>query len=78
MTKVISLSNAAYETLRGLKKEGESFSDAVMRISACAPKRGKLMDLFGKWPGPKEELDRIEREIYQDRKKATIREVSFE
>jgi predicted CopG family antitoxin len=33
MTKVISLSKKAYQTLKDLKKPNESFSDVVIRIS---------------------------------------------
>jgi predicted CopG family antitoxin len=33
MTKVISLSNEAYLTLKNMKKKGESFSDVVLRVA---------------------------------------------
>jgi predicted CopG family antitoxin len=33
MTKVVSLSNEAYQTLKGMKKPGESFSDVVLRVA---------------------------------------------
>ena len=33
MTKVISLSNEAYQTLKQLKKSGEAFSDVVLRVA---------------------------------------------
>ena len=35
------------------------------------------MDFFGKWPGDKKELDKITKIIYEDRKKAKMREVKF-
>lgn len=33
-TKTISLSEDAYERLKGMKREGESFSDVVRRLTA--------------------------------------------
>ena len=75
MTKVISLSDDAYEDLSKLKKEGESFSDVVIRLSKKEKK--PLIEFFGKWAGPKEELDQIEKEIYETRKKAKMRDVEF-
>lgn len=44
MTKVISLSNKAYQTLSSIKGAGESFSDVVLRI---AEKSGDILSLFG-------------------------------
>ena len=43
MTKVVQLSDEAYDRLRGLKRTGESFSDVVLRL---APK-GDLRALAG-------------------------------
>ncbi len=76
MTKVISLSDDAYATLKSLKKEGESFSEVVNRVTASAPKRD-IMDLAGKWPGGKDELDRIEKILVAERKKFKLRKVEF-
>jgi predicted CopG family antitoxin len=39
MTKVISLSEKAYETPKGMKKSGESFSDVVLRVASKERKR---------------------------------------
>lgn len=47
MTKVISLSNDAYSTMKALKRNDESFSDVVMRISG--KKKKSIMDLAGVW-----------------------------
>ena len=66
MTKVISLSDEAYGELQKLKNKGESFSDVVIKLSKKEKK--PLSDFFGKWPGPKEELDKMEREIEKSRK----------
>lgn len=74
MTRVISLSDEAYDELKKLKKEGESFSDVVIKITVTEKK--PLTDFFGKWP-VKGELDRIEKELKQERKKARMRSVGF-
>ncbi len=76
MTRVISLSDEAYGKLKELKNEGESFSEVVKRVVPSAKKKD-IMDLWGKWPGGKEELDRIEKMIYEDRKKFKLRAVKF-
>ncbi|MBD3283040.1 antitoxin [Candidatus Pacearchaeota archaeon] len=72
MTKVISLSDDAYNMLKDLKEEGESFSDVVRRI---VKKKQNLLDFAGCWKGDKEELDMIEKKIYEDRKKTKPREI---
>jgi len=74
MTRVISLSDEAYEELRKLKKDRESFSDVVIKITSKEKK--PLTDFFGKWPEPKE-LNRIEKELETERKKAKMRAVDF-
>ncbi len=74
MTRVISLSDEAYDELKKLKKEGESFSDVVIKMTVTEKK--PLTDFFGKWP-VKGELDRIEKELKQERKKARMRSAGF-
>ena len=76
MTKVISLSDEAYENLKSLKGENDSFSKVVNRLTASTKKKS-LLDLAGKWPGGKEELDRIKKEIYDARKNFRLRKVEF-
>jgi len=39
MTKVVSLSKKAYQTLKDLKRPNESFSDVVIRISGSKQKQ---------------------------------------
>ena len=76
MTRVISLSDEAYTNLKAAKAEGESFSKVVNRVTSTAKKRD-ILDFWGKWPGGKEELDRIEKIIYEDRKRFKLRKVEF-
>ena len=76
MVKPVSLSNEAYEVLSSMKKENESFSDVILRLS-ISHKKSDLMKFFGKWPGDKKDLDKIEEVINKDRKKFKLREVRF-
>lgn len=76
MTKVISLSNLAYKEMKALKHLDESFSDVVLRL-IHKPNKPSLLDLFGKWPGPPEELDNIKKMLEHDRKNFKLREVKF-
>lgn len=71
MTKVISLSDDAYESLKAMKNEGESFSEVVRRIA-----HKSIFDFFGAWPD-KKELDRISRELKKERESFKTREVKF-
>lgn len=74
MTKIISLSDDAYDVLKATKHEGESFSEVVRRIT-----KGEkcILDFFGKWPGPKSELDRMKADVKRDRAAFKTREVMF-
>lgn len=74
MTKIISLADDAYDVLKILKEEGESFSGVIRRITE---KEKNIFDFFGKWPGTKEELNKISKEITRERKKFKTKEVRF-
>ena len=67
MTKVISLSDEAYNDLVDLKTKGESFSDIVKRITKDVKKK-KLMELAGAWKDAPE-MDRIFKGILEERHK---------
>ena len=74
MTKVISLSNEAYQTLKDSKKPGESFSDVVLRV--LKPKKKKsLLEFSGKWVGG--DADEVLAEIMKDRERSASRKVDL-
>ncbi len=75
MVKVISLSEEAYGTLKSAKGKDDSFSDVVLRLTAR--RRPPLSELAGKWKDRKE-LDKIEKMIYNNRRKAKLRAVRFD
>lgn len=76
MTKVISLSDSAYAEMKAMKQGEESFSDVVHRLAEKARKK-PLSEFFGKWPGPKEELDDIQKTLVEHRKRFKLRKVDF-
>lgn len=55
MTKPVTLSEDAYRVLRSLKRDGESFSDVVLRLAGRGRKdpravlRLKVDPAFGSW-----------------------------
>ena len=74
MTKVISLSNEAYETLKNSKKPGESFSDVVLRVLKQKKKKS-LLEFSGKWVG--DDADEVLAEIMKDRERSASRKVDL-
>ncbi|MBI4176031.1 MAG: antitoxin VapB family protein [Candidatus Aenigmarchaeota archaeon] len=75
MTKVISLSDKAYEALKGLKKPGDSFSDVVLSIAKDT--RKGILQFSGRWHGSREEMDEIFSRVLSERKKSRPRELDF-
>lgn len=76
MTKIISLSNIAYEEMKSLKAAGESFSDVVLKlVNKC--RRKPLLYFFGRWPGTKEEAKAIKKRLESERKLFKTQEVEF-
>ena len=74
MTKVISLSEKAYETLKGMKRPGESFSDVVLRVSKDEKKKS-LLEFSGKWVG--DDIDQVFSEIRKERELSAPRQVDI-
>jgi predicted CopG family antitoxin len=64
MPKVISLSNEAYQTLKRLKKSGESFSDVVLRVTGKRKKK-PLIEFSGTWVG--DDIDFVFSQVKKDR-----------
>ena len=71
MTKVISLSEKAYTTLKSMKKNGESFSDVVLRVAEKKRKRS-LLEFAGTWKG--DDIHEVFAIVLKDREQAKSRE----
>jgi predicted CopG family antitoxin len=74
MTKVISLSEKAYETLKSMKRPGESFSDVVLRVASKEKKRS-ILEFAGTWKG--DDADEVLAQIMKDRERAKSRELEM-
>ena len=74
MTKVVSLSKKAYQTLKDLKRPNESFSDVVLRISNTKQKKS-ILQFAGTWNG--NDIDEIYAQLQNTREKSTSREITI-
>ena len=74
MTKVISLSEKAYQTLKGMKKSGESFSDVVIRVTSKEKKKS-ILEFAGTWKG--DDADEVLAQIMKDRERVKPRELEI-
>lgn len=70
MTKVVSLSKKAYQTLKDLKRPDESFSDVVLRV-AGERKKKSLLEFSGKWVG--DDIDEVFLQVKKDREQSASR-----
>lgn len=75
MTKVISLSNPAYEKLKDMKQGQESFSDVVLRLVEKGKKKS-LLEFAGVWKN-KPEMDGIFGRIIEERHKSQDRKIKL-
>ena len=72
MTKVISLSDSAYRTLKRLKRPNESFYDLVSRMAGEAEKKS-LLEFAGAWEG--KDIDAVFLQVMKDREGTSSRRV---
>lgn len=69
-TKTISIMDDAYELLLKAKRENESFSDVIRRIT----NKPSIMDVAGSWDHiPDNEIEDMKRKIKDLRKKGISR-----
>ncbi|MDD5614621.1 MAG: antitoxin VapB family protein [Candidatus Methanoperedens sp.] len=68
--KTLTISEEAYEALAALKKEGESFTELVKRITAPLRKK-KLSEFIGIMAGP--EYDDFEKAVLEVRHSKSTR-----
>lgn len=75
MTRVISLSEEAYNDLKSLKSKDESFSD-IVRALANNAKSKRILELAGAWSDAPE-MDNLFKNILEERHKTTERKLKF-
>ena len=68
--KTLTISEEAYRALASLKKERESFTQAILRLTRKA-EGGTLLDHI-KSLGPDEEFAQIMDEVVEEREKAVL------
>jgi len=71
MTKVISLSQKAYEALKRQKRQNESFSDVVLRMTRGA-EPSSIIGFAGRWSG--DDADDVLQFVMREREAASVRE----
>ncbi len=74
MTKVISLSDKAYGTLKKQKRKNESFSDVVLRLSA-EEKRESILRFSGAWKG--DDVEEVFSTVMKDRELSRSRRIEI-
>ena len=72
MSRLVSLSDKAYNELLGMKKGKESFSDVVLKLTERKKKKS-ILRFAGMWKDDKE-MDKIFKKILKERHKTMYRE----
>ncbi|MBI4181634.1 MAG: antitoxin VapB family protein [Candidatus Aenigmarchaeota archaeon] len=68
MATTVSLSEEAYRALKSVQHPGQSFSDAVLAITAA--QRRRALDFAGRWHGSRREMDAIFLRVATDRRRS--------
>ncbi len=74
MTKVISLSERAYGTLKKLKRPNESFSDLVLRITGQQGRKS-ILEFAGSWQG--DDIEEVFSQVMKDRERSASRKIEI-
>jgi predicted CopG family antitoxin len=74
MTKVISLSERAYGTLKKLKRPNESFSDLVLRMAGQGDSKS-ILEFAGAWKG--RDIEVVFSQIRKDRERSASRRIEI-
>jgi len=71
MTKVISISDDVYDSLKSLKKPEESFSIVIRELVNKGKNKKGLLSLAGSWKN-NEEMTKIMKRVIEERKKFKV------
>jgi predicted CopG family antitoxin len=75
--KTITISEEAYSALAARKKENESFTDVILRVTADKGKASTLLKLVESWT-PGEDLAQSIESAMKRTRKAKLRRISLE
>lgn len=76
MVKMVSLSDEAYDRLK-VRKGIKSFSEVVVELTNEKSKNKDIMKFAGMFKDNSDEWERIEKEIYSERKKAKLKDYKW-
>jgi predicted CopG family antitoxin len=71
MTKMVSLSEEAYETLSKMKDSGTSFSKLILKLVAESKQKRDFLRFAGSLKSESAELDQFKKQIQKDRNRNT-------
>ena len=71
MTKMVSLSEEAYETLSKMKDNGTSFSQLILKLVGESKQKRDFLRFAGSLKSESEELDQFKKQIQKDRNRNT-------
>jgi predicted CopG family antitoxin len=75
-TRTLSITDEAYKALRACKKEGESFTDVILRLTGSKGSARRLLEMMDELHSP-ELADRVEQASKEFRKNFRTRDVEL-
>lgn len=75
-TRTLSITEEAYRALKASKKEGESFTDVILRLTGSKGSARRLLEMMDKLHSP-ELADRVEQASRESRKSFKTRDVEL-
>ncbi len=73
MSKLVSLSNETYSTLRRMKGKNRSFSEVIMELVSKAEPKRDFLSLVGSLKSESKELESLKEEVERGRKRNSDR-----
>ncbi len=67
MTKMVSLSEEAYETLSKMKDNGTSFSQLILKLVGESKQKRDFFRFAGSLKAESKELDQFKKQVQKDR-----------
>jgi predicted CopG family antitoxin len=76
-TRTLSITEEAYRALKASKKEGESFTDVILRLTANKGSARRLLEMMDEMYSP-ELADRVEHASKESRESFKTRDVELQ
>jgi predicted CopG family antitoxin len=75
-TRTLSITDEAYKALKASKKEGESFTDVILRLTGNKGSASRLLEMMDELHSP-ELADKIEKSSQEFRKNFKTRDIEL-